>query len=225
MFIPELEPGMNLILQLSSGYNKINLLYISALWDSVRRSFLTFHLCPNPFIYPLVPCIQIPVGFGRHLGEARLSCREQHSSHCAFSCSSVLLVHKRWKYPSVWVSTFLFYSISCILQSKRRCWLELDWLLRVVLHVVPVEFWLFWLAVGIIAFFRGDFKQKCLESSLCKDSWGLRALVTHFQVPPWVMASQILVTCANSFIWLRISFVRGSVENQHGFDSETAHEV
>lgn len=87
--------------------------------------------------------------------------------------------------------------------------------------MVPVEFWLFWLAVGINAFFSSDFKQKDLESSLCKDSQGLRALVTHFHVPPWVMASQILVTGAHGFIWLRISSLRGSVGN--GLDSETAH--
>lgn len=92
-----------------------------------------------------------------------------------------------------------------------------------VLHVIPMEVWLFWFAVGITAFFSGDFKQKCLKSSLCKDSRGLGALVAHFDGVPWLMASQILVTCANGFIWLSISFVKGSVGNQHGLDSKTAH--
>lgn len=55
-----------------------------------QQEFSRFPLLPkppkNPSVYPLVPCIQIPLAFGWHLEEARLSCREQHSSHCVSSC-------------------------------------------------------------------------------------------------------------------------------------------
>lgn len=62
--------------------------------------FFPFHLCPNPC---LLPGFLHPVALRRHLVEARLPSRRQHSSHHASSCLVAhcgLLLHNRWKWKS-----------------------------------------------------------------------------------------------------------------------------